>query len=234
MEERRYRVLIVDDEPEIRQFLRASLKTHHHEVMEAENGERALAEIHTYQPDLIILDLGLPDMDGVEVTRQIRTWNQLPIIILSVRNRESDKVDALNSGADDYITKPFGVGELLARIRVVMRRVGNTGSLPIYQAGDLIVKLDQREVIVGGKSVDLTPTEFDILSILIQNAGKVVTQRQMIQKVWGAAYENETRLLRVNISNLRRKLEPDVNHPTYIVTELGVGYRLANGLDYHW
>jgi len=229
MEERHFRVLVVDDEPEIRRFLRASLKTHHHQVVEAENGLGALAAIRETQPDLVILDLGLPDVDGVEVTRRVRAWNQVPIIILSVRNREADKIDALNAGADDYVTKPFGVGELLARIRVVMRRVGNTGSLPVYQSGDLVVDLDRRKVALAGKEIDLTPTEFDILSVLIQNAGRVVTQRQLIQKVWGAAYESDSGLLRVNISNLRRKIEQNPNHPVLILTELGVGYRLADG-----
>ena len=228
MEDPSFRVLVVDDEPEIRRFLRASLKTHHHEVVEADSGASAIAAIREARPDLIILDLGLPDMDGVEVTRQVRTWNEVPIIILSVRNRETDKIDALNSGADDYVTKPFAVGELLARIRVVMRRVGNTGSLPVYQVGDITLDLDRRQVTVAGKEISLTPTEFDILNILIQNAGKVVTQRKIIQKVWGAGYENESRLLRVNISNLRRKIEPNANHPTYILTELGVGYRLSD------
>lgn len=229
MEERHFRVLVVDDEPEIRRFLRASLKTHHHQVLEAENGSGALAAIRETQPDLVILDLGLPDVDGVEVTRRVRAWNQVPIIILSVRNREADKIDALNAGADDYVTKPFGVGELLARIRVVMRRVGNTGSLPVYQVRDLVVDLDRRQVALAGQEIDLTPTEFDILSVLIQNAGRVVTQRQIIQKVWGAAYESDSGLLRVNISNLRRKIEQNPNHPTLILTELGVGYRLADG-----
>jgi two-component system, OmpR family, KDP operon response regulator KdpE len=226
MEENGYRVLVVDDEPEIRRFLRASLKTHQHEVVEAENGASAIAAVREAHPDLMVLDLGLPDIDGVEVTRRVRAWNQLPIIILSVRNREADKIEALNAGADDYLTKPFGVGELLARIRVVMRRVGNVGTLPIYTVGDLIVDLDRHQVTVEAKEIDLTPTEFDILSILIQNAGKVVTQRQLIHKVWGPAYENESRLLRVNISNLRRKIEPNPNQPFYILTELGVGYRL--------
>ncbi|HMN59775.1 MAG TPA: response regulator transcription factor [Anaerolinea sp.] len=229
MEERHFRVLVVDDEPEIRRFLRASLKTHHHEVLEAENGLGALAAIRETQPDLVILDLGLPDVDGVEVTRRVRAWNQVPIIILSVRNREADKIDALNAGADDYVTKPFGVGELLARIRVVMRRVGNTGSLPVYQVRDLVVDLDRRQVALAGDEIDLTPTEFGILSVLVQNAGRVVTQRQIIHKVWGAAYESDSGLLRVNISNLRRKIEHNPNHPTLILTELGVGYRLADG-----
>ncbi len=228
MEETGFRVLVVDDEPEIRRFLRASLRTHRHEVFEADTGASALAAVRERRPDLIILDLGLPDIDGVEVTRRVRAWSLIPIIILSVRSHEEDKIEALNAGADDYLTKPFGVGELLARIRVVMRRVGNTGTLPVYQVGELVVNLDRREVTLHGKIIDLTPTEFDILSILIQNAGKVVTQRQIIQKVWGAAYENESRLLRVNISNLRRKIEPGPNQPCYILTELGIGYRFKD------
>ncbi len=229
MEERGFRVLVVDDEPEIRRFLRASLKAHQHEIHEADTGESAIHAIREMHPDLVILDLGLPDMDGVEVIRQVRSWNQVPVIILSVRNREEDKIEALNAGADDYLTKPFGVGELLARIRVAMRRVGNTGSLPVYQVGDLVLNLTQRQVTAAGKEIDLTPTEFDLLSVLIQNPGKVVTQRQLIQKVWGAAYEEDSRLLRVNISNLRRKIEPEPNQPCYILTELGIGYRMKDG-----
>jgi len=226
MTENPYLILIVDDEPEIRQFLCASLKTHQHDVIEAHNGFIAIAQIREHHPDLVILDLGLPDIDGVEVTRRVREWDQTPIIILSVRSRESDKIEALNAGADDYLTKPFGVGELLARIQVVMRRVGNTGTRPVYQAGELMVDCNRRHVELAGKEIELTPTEFDILSILIQNAGKVVTQYHLIQKVWGTAYENESRLLRVNISNLRRKIECNPNRPSIILTELGVGYRL--------
>ena len=229
MEEYGFRVLVVDDEPEIRRFLRASLKTHQHEVFEADNGAKAIAAIREVHPDLMILDLGLPDMDGVEVTRRVRMWSQIPIIILSARNREADKIEALNSGADDYVTKPFGVGELLVRIRVVMRRVGKTGILPIFQVGDLIVDIDHHQVTEAGKEIELTPTEFDLLSILIQNSGRVVTQRQLINKVWGPAYADESRLLRVNISNLRRKIEPNPNQPCYIITELGIGYRFKDG-----
>lgn len=228
MNENSFRILIVDDEPEIRRFLRASLKTHQHEVIEAENGIEALAEMRNAHPDLMILDLGLPDIDGVEITRRVREWSKIPIIILSVRNREKDKIEALNAGADDYLTKPFGVGELLARIRVIMRRVVNTGTHPIYQIGDLVVNLDRHEVSRAGKEISLTPTEFDLLNILVQNAGKVVTQRQLIHKVWGAGYEDESRLLRVNISNLRRKIEMNPNQPHIILTELGVGYRLSD------
>ncbi len=226
MIENGYRILVVDDEPEIRRFLRASLKTHQHEVIEADNGTTALTQLRAHNPDLLILDLGLPDIDGVEVTRRVRAWSQVPIIILSVRSREADKIEALNAGADDYLTKPFGVGELLARVQVVMRRVGNTGTKPVYQVGDLALNSDRRQVTMAGKEIDLTPTEFDLLGVLIQNAGKVVTQRQLIHKVWGPAYENESRLLRVNISHLRHKIEPNPNQPVYIITELGIGYRL--------
>jgi len=228
MIENGFRILVVDDEPEIRRFLRASLKIHQHEVVEADNGAKAILEIREHNPDLIILDLGLPDIGGVEVTKRVRSWSQIPIIILSVRSREDDKIEALNAGADDYLTKPFGVGELLARIQVVMRRIGNTGTKPVYQVSDLVVDLNRHQVRIMDKDIDLTPTEFDIISILIQNAGKVVTQRQLIRKVWGAAYEDESRLLRVNISNLRRKIEPNPNQPTYILTELGVGYRMKD------
>jgi two-component system KDP operon response regulator KdpE len=228
MVENSYRILIVDDELEIRRFLRASLKTHQHTVLEAENGKDALSLHRESNPDLMILDLGLPDIDGVEVTRRVREWSQTPIIILTVRNREDDKIEALNAGADDYLTKPFGVGELLARIQVVMRRVGNTGTKPIYWVGNLVVDNNRREVKLAGNIVELTHTEFDILLLLIQNAGKVITHRQIIQKVWGSAYEDESRLLRVNISNLRHKLEPNPNQPIYILTELGVGYRMMD------
>ena len=223
-----YRVLVVDDEPEIRRFLRASLKTHQHQVLEADCGTKAIAVVRDHSPDLMILDLGLPDIGGVEVTRRVRAWNQIPIIILSVRSHEVEKIEALNAGADDYLTKPFSVGELLARIQVVMRRVGNTGTKPVYQVSDLVVDLNRHQVRIADKEIDLTPTEFDIISVLIQNAGKVVTQPQLIRKVWGTAYEDDSRLLRVNISNLRRKIEPNPNQPTYILTELGVGYRMKD------
>jgi two-component system, OmpR family, KDP operon response regulator KdpE len=227
MTEGSYRILVVDDEPEIRRFLRASLKLHHHEVLEADTGNKALAAVINNSPDLMILDLGLPDLDGVEVTRQVRQWNnKLPIIILSVRDREVDKIEALDAGADDYLTKPFGIGELMARIRVVMRRITPLGQDPVYQVGELRVDLARHQVMMDEKEILLTPTEFDLLKILIQNAGKVITHRQLIHKVWGTVYEDESRILRVNISNLRRKIEPNPNQPQYILTELGVGYRL--------
>jgi len=220
-----FRVLVVDDEPEIRRFLRASLKMHQYEVFEAGTGQQALKAVLDQRPDLIILDLGLPDMDGIEVTRQVREWSRTPIIILSVRDREADKINALDAGADDYLTKPFGVGELLARIRVVMRHISPANDDPIYHVGNLVVDLARHQVLLDGTEITLTPTEFDLLHALIQNAGRVITHRQLIHTVWGNAYEDESRLLRVNISNLRRKIEPNPNQPYFILTELGVGYR---------
>ncbi len=223
-----FRILIVDDEPEIRRFLRASLHSHQHEVFEAVSGLDAMAAVQEQHPDLMVLDLGLPDVDGVEVTRRLREWSQLPIIILSVRDREGDKIEALNAGADDYLTKPFGIGELLARINGVMRRIGSPPSQETYKAGELCVDLARHQVTLSGKEIALTPTEFELLKVLVQNAGRVMTHRQLIHKVWGTFFEDESRLLRVNISNLRRKIEPNPNQPFYILTELGVGYRLRD------
>jgi two-component system, OmpR family, KDP operon response regulator KdpE len=220
-------ILIVDDEPEIRRFLRASLKANQYDVIEAENGLNALVRFREYKPELVILDLGLPDMDGVEVTRRIRALSETPIIILSVRNREVEKIEALDAGADDYLTKPFGVGELLARMRVVLRRVTPEDQDGIYKVKNLTMDLTRHQVMVADQEILLTPTEFDLLRVLIQNAGKVMTHHQLIHKVWGTAYEDESRLLRVNISNLRRKIEPNPEQPCYILTELGVGYRLS-------
>jgi two-component system KDP operon response regulator KdpE len=228
MKEPIYRILVVDDEPEIRRFLRASLRSHQHDVFEADSGLKAIAAVQEHHPDLMILDLGLPDVDGVEVTRRLREWSQVPIIVLSVRDREADKIEALNAGADDYLTKPFGIGELLARINGVMRRVTLPYTLETFTVGDLCVDLVRHQVTLSGMEIALTPTEFELLKVLIQNAGRVVTHQQLIHKVWGTFYEDESRLLRVNISNLRRKIEPNPNQPYYILTELGVGYRLRD------
>jgi two-component system KDP operon response regulator KdpE len=224
-----FRILVVDDEPEIRRFLRATLNAQHHEVIEAVNGADTLVQIRTAQPDLLILDLGLPDIDGIEVARRVRGWSRIPIIILSVRNQEADKIEALDAGADDYLTKPFGVGELMARVRGVMRRAGNTGSGPVYRVGEIHLDTARRLLTVSGRDVALTPTEFDILALLVQNAGKVITHRQLIHRVWGTAFVDESRLLRVNISNLRKKIETNPNRPVYLLTELGVGYRFYSG-----
>jgi two-component system, OmpR family, KDP operon response regulator KdpE len=220
------RVLIVDDEPAIRRFLRATLSAHGYDIFEAADGQSALTAVAAARPDLIILDLGLPDMDGVEVTRQLREWTQIPILIVSVRGQEADKITALDAGADDYVTKPFGVGELLARMRVALRRMGPAAQEPVFCVDDLAVDLARREVKLSGREVQLTPTEYDLLRVLVTHAGKVLTHRQLLREVWGVGYEQETHMLRVNISNLRRKLEPDPTRPRYIRTEPGVGYRL--------
>jgi two-component system, OmpR family, KDP operon response regulator KdpE len=230
MPEPTLRILIVDDERAIRRFLRAALSGHGYQVLEAENGQDALASAAENRPDVVILDLGLPDMDGVEVTRQLREWFQSPIVILSVRDQENDKIAALDAGADDYLTKPFGVGELMARIRVILRRSARPVDEPVYEIDDLKVDLPRRMVTLHGQEVDLTPTEYDILRVLVQHAGRVLTHRQILRDVWGAPYETETHLLRVNMSNLRRKIEPDPNQPHYVVTEPGVGYRLRTGV----
>jgi two-component system KDP operon response regulator KdpE len=219
-------ILIVDDEPEIRRFVKAVLNSHHYEVLEADSGSKALSILKENSPGLMILDMGLPDIDGVEVTRRARLMSQLPIIILSVRDRESDKIKALDAGADDYLTKPFGVGELLARIRGVLRRVSNNIDQKILSVDNLCLDLERHKVTLADQEIDLTPNEFDILRVLIKNAGKVITHRQLIHQVWGSMYENEDRMLRVNISNLRRKIEPNPNQPHFILTELGVGYRM--------
>ena len=225
MSDENLRILVVDDEPSIRRYLRTSLSAKGHGVLEASGGEEALATASDERPDLIILDLGLPDMDGVEVTKRLRDWTQTPIIILSVRDREDDKVGALDAGADDYLTKPFGLSELMARIRVAMRHDVQTDPDPIFQSGALRVDLVRREVTLAAERVALTPTEYDLLRAMVQNAGRVLTHNQLLRQVWGAAYEEEAHLLRVNVSNLRRKIEPNPDRPAFILTEPGVGYR---------
>ena len=226
MTENGLRILVVDDEPAIRRFLQVSLTAHGHTIFEAESGEAALTEAVIRHPDLIILDLGLPDVDGLEVTRRLREWTQIPIVILSVRGAEADKIAALDAGADDYLTKPFGVGELLARIRAAMRRVSAVATGPIFTTGELTVDLARRLVIAAGQEVQLTPTEYSLLRVLVTHAGKVLTHHQLLREIWGPGYEEELHILRVNVSNLRRKIEPDPARPRYIVTEPGVGYRL--------
>jgi two-component system KDP operon response regulator KdpE len=219
------KVLIVDDEISIRRFLRVALSGQGFTVFEAATGESALLELTMQRPDLLILDLGLPDIDGLEVTRRFREWSQTPIIILSVREQEEDKIAALDLGADDYLTKPFGMGELLARIRTVLRRSTSMASEPIFSQGDLFVDMGSRIVKMKGREVQLTPTEYEILRILVSSYGKVITNPQLLKQVWGIGYD-DMHILRVNISNLRHKLEPDPSRPTYIHTEPGVGYRL--------
>ncbi len=227
MEETGVRILVVDDERAIRRFLRASLSAHGHTILEAAAGREALSAVAEQRPDIIFLDLGLPDMDGVEVTRQIREWSDTPIIILSVRDREADKIAALEAGADDYLVKPFGMGELMVRMRAVLRRVWQAHRQEaVFQSGELKVDFTRRRVWVGEREVNLTPTEYDLLKLLAQNAGKVLTHPHMIQKIWGSDLIGADHLLRVNISNLRKKLEADPARPQYILTEAAVGYRL--------
>jgi two-component system KDP operon response regulator KdpE len=225
MSEKNLRILVVDDERSIRRFLKVSLGSQF-VILEATNGEEALSAVAAEHPDLVILDLGLPDIDGVEVTRRLREWSQVPIIVVSVRDRENDKIAALDAGADDYLTKPFGVGELMARLRAAIRRSAQTENEPVFTSGKLAVDLGQREVRLGEQPVFLTPTEYDLLRTLVKHAGKVLTHDQLLRAVWGTGYESETHMLQVNISNLRQKIEPDPSRPTYIVTEPGVGYRL--------
>ena len=225
MDEKALRVLVADDERPIRRFLNASLSGQY-TVLEAATGEETLAVTVSGHPDVIILDLGLPDMEGVEVTRRLREWTQIPIIVVSVRDREEDKIAALDAGADDFLTKPFSAGELMARLRAALRRSALPQSEPVFQAVGLFADLALREVRVNGQTAALTPTEYDILRILIQNAGKVLTHQQLVHAVWGTSYEADAHLLRVNISNLRRKIEADPARPRHIVTEAGVGYRL--------
>ena len=221
------RLLVVDDEVAIRRFLRSSLGAHGYSVHEASTGEDALQVVPAIRPDVIILDLGLPGISGTEVIRCLREWTQTPIIVLSVEGEESVKIAALDAGADDYLTKPFGAGELLARIRATLRRGTKSEDGPVFVTGDLTVDLDRRLVRLGEAEIQLTPTEYSLLKALVTNVNKLLTQRELVRKVWGGAhYEDVQHLLRVNISNLRKKLEADPTRPRYIITEPGVGYRL--------
>ncbi len=224
------RVLVVDDERSIRRLLITSLSAHGITVYEAANGKAALSSVAEYRPDVVLLDLGLPDIDGVEVTRLLREWTSTPIIILSVREQEADKVAALDAGADDYMTKPFGIAELLARIRVAMRHSLTDEREPVVHLGGLTLDFPQRKIRAAEEEIQLTPTEYDLLRALVQSAGRVMTHNQLLRTVWGSGYETETHLLRVNISNLRRKIEIDPNQPHYILTESGIGYRINSQL----
>ncbi len=223
------RVLIVDDEKSIRRFLKTTLVSNGFTISEASNGKEAQEVFLSFHPDVIVLDLGLPDMDGVEVTRLIRKKTQTPIIILSVREQESDKISALDAGADDYLTKPFSAGELMARLRAVLRRLARTENDPVFKSGELLVDLSKRLIKVRDNDVHLSPTEYDVLKVLVMNAGKVLTHTQLLDQVWGKTpedFQGVNHLLRVTISNLRSKIEPNPTNPSYILTEPGVGYRL--------
>jgi two-component system KDP operon response regulator KdpE len=222
-------VLVVEDEPQLMRFLRVTLSAHGHRVVEATTGAQALVEASTRGPDLVLLDLGLPDVDGIEVTRRIREWSAVPVLVISARGQERDKVEALDAGADDYLTKPFGTEELLARMRVALRhaaRVAGGEGESVFEAGELRVDLAARLVHRRGEEVRLTRTEYRLLAALVQHAGKVMTHRQLLREVWGPGSASETHYLRVYMAQLRHKLEDDPARPRHLLTETGVGYRL--------
>ncbi|KYZ75703.1 two-component system response regulator [Anaerosporomusa subterranea] len=221
-----YKVLIIDDDPPIRKLLKVSLGAHGYLLDEAACAQDGITRAAFFHPDIIILDLGLPDFDGKKAIKEIREWAKTPIIILTARDQEAEKIEALDAGADDYLTKPFGIGELLARMRVCLRRSSRADSEPIVQCGDLSVDFVQRRVLVGEREIKLTPTEYELVKILAQNAGRVMTHQQLLKAIWGNAYSEDTHYIRVYIGQLRRKIEPDPTQPRYIVTESGVGYRL--------
>jgi two-component system, OmpR family, KDP operon response regulator KdpE len=222
-------VLVIEDEAQIRRFLRATLTANGYQLLEATTAQEGLVQAATRQPEIVILDLGLPDLDGLEVTRRLREWTTVPIIVLSARGQESDKVTALDAGADDYLTKPFSVGELLARLRVALRHAARTSQEsgePTFVVGDLRVDLGRRQVYIAEQQVHLTPIEYKLLTTLVRYAGRVVTHRQLLQEGWGPGHTEASHYLRVYMGQLRHKLEADPARPRYLVTEPGVGYRL--------
>ena len=226
------RILVVDDEPQIRHALQVNLENKHYDVATAASGEDALEEIARRNPDVVIVDLLLPSMDGIELTRRIRAHSPVPIIVLSAVGDERKKVEALESGADDYVTKPFGMEELAARVKSALRRtIMLSGTEPVFKSGELSVNFERREVRVKGKSVKLTPTEFDLLKYMIQYIGKVLTHRTLLTAIWGEAYADQAQYLRVFVGQLRKKIETDTARPRYILTDPGVGYRFALNLE---
>ena len=226
-------ILVVEDDPPIRKFLRASLQTQGYRILEVDKGRDAVSQTASHVPDMIILDLGLPDMDGLNVIQELRQWYSAPIIVVSARGQERAKVEALDAGADDYLTKPFGVGELLARIRVAFRHSvaahkSENSQVSELNIGSMRVNLSNRQVTIDGEDVHLTPTEYRLVTLLAKNAGKVLTHKTLLRDVWGPGSITETQYLRVFMANLRRKLEADPAQPRYLMTEIGVGYRLVD------
>lgn len=221
------RVLIVDDEVQMRRLLHTTLAGRGYTVEQAATGHAALDLIATWRPDVVLLDLGLPDEDGLEIVRRVRDWSAVPIIVVSAREADQAKVEALDSGADDYLTKPFSVNELLARLRVALRHGSTTATAaaPVVRFGDVEIDFNRRRVLRNGTDLHLTPTEYDLLRLLVVNADRVLTQRQILREVWGPGYENDAQTLRVFIAQLRRKIEPNPAQPTFIHTEVGIGYR---------
>ncbi len=223
-------ILVIEDDPQIRRFLRATLAAEEYQFHEAVTAAEGIAQAAARQPDLVLLDLGLPDRDGLDVIREIRSWSQMPIVVLSARGQEKDKIAALDLGADDYVAKPFAVGELLARIRAALRRaapLAPDGADPIVRFGNVQADFEKRLITVGGQEVHLTPNEYKLLQVLIKHAGRVVTQRQLLNEVWGPQHTEQSQYLRVYVAQLRRKLEQDPARPRYLQTEPGVGYRLS-------
>lgn len=220
------KVLVIDDEPQIRRLIKVSLEGHGFRVIEAANGKDGIDQVLGSKPDIILLDLGLPDIDGKEVIRTVREWSIIPIIILSARDQETEKVAALDIGANDYLTKPFGVGELMARIRVCLRSMVSGSDESQLHCGELVIDLAKHQVTLSGTEIKLTPTQYDLLKVLAQNAGKVLTHRQLLKKVWGTE-SDDTQYIRVYIGQLRRKIEADPSRPKYLITESGIGYRLT-------
>ena len=219
-------VLVIDDEPQIRRLLRVTLEGNGYQVFDAATGEEGILQVAQRRPEVVLLDLGLPDLDGVTVLKRLREWSQVPVIVLSVKDRENDKIAALDHGADDYVTKPFNSGELLARLRVVKRRAQPSPDLAVFRSGPVEVDLTARKVMVNGKEVKLTATEYSLLRVFVQHAGKVLTHRQILREVWGPNYLEQTHYLRVYMAHLRDKLETDPARPELFITEPGVGYRL--------
>jgi two-component system, OmpR family, KDP operon response regulator KdpE len=220
------RILVVDDEPQIRRFLEISLRANGYTVQMVGTGAEGLAQAAVWRPDVVILDLGLPDMDGLTVLCRLREWSHVPVIVLTVRDSEEDKVKLLDAGADDYLTKPFSIVELLARLRAALRHAQPSPDSPTFRSGQLEIDLGRRLVTVAGQPVKLTATEYSLLRLLVQHAGRVLTHGQLLREVWGPAYEGETQYLRVYVAQLRRKLEEDASNPKLLTTEPGVGYRL--------
>jgi two-component system KDP operon response regulator KdpE len=227
-------ILLVDDEPQMRRFLRVTLQSQGYELAEADTGQDGLSQAATRNPDVVLLDLGLPDMDGLEVLARLREWSKVPVIVISAREQEQDKIRALDSGADDYLIKPFGAGELLARIRVAIRhRFVQQGGQnePVFVLDDMRVDLNKRQVFLKDAEIHLTPIEYKLLSYLIRHAGKVVTHKQLLREVWGAAYAEQMHYVRVYMGMLRHKLEEDPACPRFFINEPGIGYRLRSGVD---
>lgn len=230
MENKGLKVVVIDDEPQIRKLLKVSLESYGYEIDEAENGQDGLMVAASAHPDVIIVDLGLPDMDGKEVVRKLREWSAVPIIVLTARDQEQEKIAALDQGADDYVTKPFSMGELMARMRVCLRRSYSADDMnPEMVCGGIRMNVLQHTVFVDGREVKLTPTEYDLLKVMMKYAGRVLTHKQLLKAVWGNEYDDDLHYIRIYMRQLRRKIETDPAQPKYLITEAGIGYRLSGG-----